>query len=59
MDNNRQFVTNVRAVFGSLVSLGVMVAFLADWIPPATDQEMSVAISLTLAWLFINGWRPS
>ena len=59
MDGNKQFVTNVRAVFGALVSLGVAVAFLADWIPPATDKEMSVGISIALAWLFINDWRPS
>ena len=58
MNESTRFRTNLRTVFGSLVSLGVMTAFLLDWIPPASPKELSVGISLVLAWLFIDDWEP-
>ena len=59
MSEHTRFHTNLRAVFGSLVTLGVMAAFLFDWIPPASPKDLSVGISLVLAWLFIDDFEPT
>ena len=57
--DNQQFHRNVRSVFGAVVSLTLMIAFMFDWIQPASIKELSVGISLVLAWLFISEYKPN
>jgi len=57
MSEQQRFARNLRHIFGCVVSLGVMTAFMFDWIAPASLKELSVGVSLVLAWLFINEYE--
>jgi len=50
----QRFARNLRTVFGCAVSLGLMIAFMFDWIQPATPKELSIGIALLCAWCFIH-----
>jgi hypothetical protein len=58
MSEQQRFARNLRNFFGCVISLGVMTAFMFDWIVPASPKELSVAVSLSLAWLFLGEWEP-